>query len=116
MGGRIRSVEDVHRAIYSVPFKGRLFACFLLDSRASNEKAFKTIELNKRWIDELSASSRIFTLIPFSTWAEEPDSERGRYMQFERMMIEAELPKLSEEEKEFFKIGTREITANVSLI
>src|SRR4051812_4657845 len=70
MGVFFSKFEHIQHAINRIPSNARLFAFFLLDNRPSYESYFKVLENNKHWIDELSASSKIFTFMPFSKWTQ----------------------------------------------
>ncbi|MEP6628017.1 MAG: toll/interleukin-1 receptor domain-containing protein [Ginsengibacter sp.] len=108
MGIYVRTFEQIYRAIESVSDSGRLFAFILLDESAGNEPVFNMVNANKDFIDALSASSKIFTFIPFSQWTD--FDQKPGFLVFERPYS------VNLEEKEFLStIEKKKFSVNLSL-
>ena len=69
MGIYVRRFEDVYRAIEMVPPEGRLFCFFAIDDRPSHRELLSVLEYCLHWIDDLSATSGIYSFLPASRWS-----------------------------------------------
>jgi hypothetical protein len=67
MGALIRDLDDVLWALETVRSEGRIFLFFAFDNRPSHSAVLDFLASSSGWIDSLSASTGVFSLV-FAHW------------------------------------------------